>query len=43
MKLPRKKLRAVELYSRNTPFKQKIVQSKLTYIRNPKHRREEND
>jgi len=38
--LPRQRRRALELYSRDTPFKPRVVQSKLNYQRNPKHRRQ---
>ena len=35
---PRIKRRCVELYSANTPFKHKVVQSKKVFQRHPKHK-----
>jgi hypothetical protein len=35
--LARRKTRAIELYASNSPFKPKIVQSKLLYKRKDKH------
>ena len=37
-KLPPKKVRAIELYHKDTPFKQKIVLSKKKYKRKDKHK-----
>jgi hypothetical protein len=36
-KVPRIKRRCVELYSHDTPFKPKVVESKRGYQRKPKH------
>lgn len=38
VQLPRQRRRAVELYSRDTPFKPKIEQNKTVYNRKVKHR-----
>jgi hypothetical protein len=35
--LARRKTRAIELYASNSPFKPKVVQSKLLYKRKDKH------
>lgn len=40
-KLERQKTRALELYSNNSPFKPKIVTSKLQYRRKAKHPKKE--
>jgi hypothetical protein len=37
---PRIKRRCVELYSANSPFKHKVVQSKKVFRRHPKHKKE---
>jgi hypothetical protein len=37
IQLPKQRRRAVELYSRDTPFRPKVEQSKLAYKRKPKH------
>ena len=37
IQLPRQRRRAVELYSRDTPFRPKVEQSKLAYKRKYKH------
>ena len=37
IELPRQRRRAVELYSRDTPFKPKTEKSRITYNRKPKH------
>jgi hypothetical protein len=41
MKAPKIKRRAIELFARNSPFRQKVVQVKTRYQRNPKHRSQE--
>ena len=38
LQLPRQRRRAVELYSRDTPFKPKVEQNKTVYNRKVKHR-----
>jgi hypothetical protein len=38
IQLPRQRRRAVELYSRDTPFKPKIEQNRTVYNRKVKHR-----
>lgn len=38
IELPRQRRRAVELYSRDTPFRSKTEKSRVTYRRKPKHR-----
>jgi len=37
IQLPRQRRRAVELYSRDTPFRGRVEQSKVRYRRRPKH------
>lgn len=37
IQLPRQRRRAVELYSRDTPFRGRAEQSKIQYRRRPKH------
>ena len=37
IELPRQRRRAVELYSRDTPFKPKTEKSRIAYNRKPKH------
>ena len=37
IQLPRQRRRAVELYSRDTPFRGRAEQSKVRYQRRPKH------
>ena len=37
IELPRQRRRAVELYSRDTPFRGRVEQSKTQYRRRPKH------
>ena len=37
IQLPRQRRRAVELYSRDTPFRGRVEQSKVRYQRRPKH------
>ena len=37
IQLPKQRRRAVELYSRDTPFRPKVEQSKLAYKRKSKH------
>ena len=37
IKVPRPRRRAVELYSRNTPFRGRVEQSRVRYQRRPKH------
>ena len=38
IELPRQRRRALELYSRNTPFKPKAEKSRVAYNRKVKHR-----
>ena len=38
LQMPRLRRRAVELYSRNTPFKGRAEKSKIVYNRKVKHR-----
>jgi len=38
IELPRQRRRAVELYSRDTPFKPKTEKSRVAYNRKTKHR-----
>lgn len=38
IQLPKQRRRAVELYSRDTPFRQKIERPKTVYNRKVKHR-----
>ena len=38
IELPRQRRRAVELYSRDTPFKPKTEKSRIVYNRKIKHR-----
>jgi len=43
IELPRQRRRAVELYSRDTPFKPKTEKSRVVYNRKTKHpKRDEN-
>jgi hypothetical protein len=37
IQLPRQRRRAVELYSRDTPFRGRVEHSKVRYQRRPKH------
>ena len=37
IQLPRQRRRAVELYSRDTPFRGRAEKSKIQYRRRPKH------
>ena len=37
IQLPRQRRRAVELYSRDTPFKPRVEQSRVAYTRRVKH------
>jgi hypothetical protein len=37
IQLPRQRRRAVELYSRDTPFRHRAEQSRVQYRRRPKH------
>ena len=37
IQLPKQRRRAVELYSRDTPFKPKVEQSRVVYNRKIKH------
>ena len=37
LQIPRQRRRAVELYSRDTPFKSRAEQSKIVYNRKIKH------
>lgn len=37
IQLPRRRRRAVELYSRDTPFKSRVEQSRVVYSRRIKH------
>jgi len=38
IQLPKQRRRAVELYSRDTPFRPKVEQNKTVYNRRVKHR-----
>lgn len=38
IKVPHKKLRAIELYGHGTPFKQKIERNRTSYTRKQKHK-----
>ena len=40
IQLPRQRRRAVELYSRDTPFKPHVEQSRVAYTRRVKHVRQ---
>jgi len=37
LELPRQRRRAVELYSRDTPFRHRVEQSRVQYRRRAKH------
>ncbi len=37
IQLPRQRRRAVELYSRDTPFKPRVEKSRIVYTRRVKH------
>ena len=41
IELPRRRRRAVELYSRDTPFKPKAEKSRIVYNRKVKHRQQD--
>jgi hypothetical protein len=41
IQLPRQRRRAVELYSRDTPFKPRVEQSRVAYTRRVKYVRQE--
>jgi hypothetical protein len=41
IQLPRQRRRAVELYSRDTPFKPRVEQSRKVYTRRVKHVQQE--
>jgi hypothetical protein len=43
IELPRQRRRAVELYSRDTPFRGRVEQSKIQYRRRPKHVNKESE
>jgi len=43
VELPRHRRRAVELYSRDTPFKPKRERSRVIYNRKAKHRKQDED
>jgi hypothetical protein len=38
VKIPKKHREHFVLFAQNTPFKQKVVESKIKYKRNPKHK-----
>jgi len=38
IKIPKKHREHFVLFAQNTPFKQKVVESKIKYKRNPKHK-----
>ena len=38
IKIPKKHREHFVLFAQNTPFKQKVVESKLAYKRKPKHK-----
>jgi hypothetical protein len=40
IEMPRRRRRAIELYAANSPFKQKVVQSKLRFRRRDKHQKD---
>ena len=41
LQIPQLRRRAVELYTRDTPFKSRVEKSKIVYNRKPKHRNKE--
>ena len=43
IKIPKKHREHFVLFAQNTPFKQKVVESKIKYQRNPKHKGKQND
>jgi len=43
VKIPQKTRAHIVLFCAGTPFKQKVVQSKVKYTRQPKHRGKQND
>jgi len=43
IKIPKKHREHFVLYAQNTPFKQKVVESKIKYKRQPKHKGRDND
>jgi len=43
IELPRQRRRAVELYSRDTPFRHRAEKSKIQYRRRPKHVNKESE
>jgi hypothetical protein len=43
IKIPKKHREHFVLFAQNTPFKQKVVESKIKYKRQPKHRGQQND
>ena len=43
IKVPKKHREHIILFCAGTPFRQKVVQSKVKYTRQPKHRGKQND
>ena len=43
IELPRQRRRAVELYSRDTPFRHRAEKSRVQYRRRPKHVNKESE
>jgi hypothetical protein len=43
IKVPKKHREHIILFCAGTPFKQKVVQSKVQYRRQPKHKGKQND
>jgi len=43
IKVPKKHREHIILFCAGTPFKQKVVQSKVKYTRQPKHKGKHND
>jgi hypothetical protein len=43
IKIPKKHREHFVLFAQNTPFKQKVVESKIKYKRQPKHKGQQND
>ena len=43
IKVPKQVRAHIVLFCKDTPFKQKVVQSKVKYTRQPKHRGKQND
>ena len=43
IKIPKKHREHFILFAQNTPFKQKVVESKVKYRRQPKHKGQQHD